>query len=83
MTHLDPLDEIDELNAELKKWKTWARTWETRANEYQQAAAASKRRAHDLKDRAHTWRLLYQDLLEKVGRKLDLEGELPNGKEQR
>ena len=36
-----------------------------------------KGKARIQRDKGHTWRLLYRDLLEKVGKKLDLVGTLP------
>lgn len=70
-------DEID--------WKAHARKWEDRAKQLDKEAdelatdvETWKRKARENKNSSHTWRLLYKDLLEKVGQKLNLIGELPH-----
>ena len=70
-----------DLELEVAEWKAHARRWERRAkeNDPEQLTAQCaewKAKARDARDKGHTWRLLYGDLLEKVGRKLDLEGDL-------
>jgi hypothetical protein len=34
-----------------------------------------KRKEREARDKQHTWRLLYQDLLEKIAKHLDLNGD--------
>lgn len=70
-----------DLELEVAEWKAHARRWERRAKENdpeQSECAEWKRKARESRDQCHTWRLLYQDLLEKIGHKLDLEGNNPN-----
>lgn len=63
-------------------WEKQANHWEAEAKRLDLEAdtlAAErdkwKAKARESGNRSHTWRLLYQDLLEKIGRKLDLKGE--------
>ena len=61
-------------------WQATARKWEARskANDREADQLASerdqwRRKAREARNQAHTWRILYQDLLEQVARKLDIE----------
>lgn len=65
-----------ELNVETELRATIARLDDALDRE-RAASDEWKAKARIQRDKGHTWRLLYLDLLEKVGKKLDLVGTLP------
>lgn len=66
------MTEID-WKAEARKWEARARAHDREADELAAEVEEWKARARQHKNKAHTWRMLYQDLLEKVAAKLDIE----------